>query len=83
MRKHLFLTTAILALLGTSPSVAQYAPYRPSDKPSVEINLGALDDAMEQKDHAERDVTAEALPPPVVTPAPVAQTEAQPPDGAA
>ncbi len=67
MRKHLFLTTAIIATLGASPALAQYAPYHPSDKPAVEINLGALDDAMEQKDHAERDVTAEELPPATAT----------------
>ena len=84
MRRHLYLCTAIAALLAGSPAQAQYVDrYKTSDRPQVEVNLDVLNEVQEQEYHARTDVVQEPLPvsqPPVMPaqtveaiPEPVAQ----------
>lgn len=84
MRRHLYLCTAIAALLAGSPAQAQYVDrYKTSDRPQVEVNLDVLNEMQEQEYHARTDVVQEPLPvsqPPVMPaqtveaiPEPVAQ----------
>lgn len=62
MQKHLWLGTAVVALMALSaPAHAQYVEYRSSDKPSVEVNLDALNERQEQEFNAQHDVTQEPL----------------------
>ena len=70
MRRHLYLCTAIAALLAGSPAQAQYVDrYKTSDRPQVEVNLDVLNEMQEQEYHARTDVVQEPLPvsqPPVM-----------------
>ena len=75
MQRHLWLGTAVMALIFgvCSPAAAQYLrEYKYSTKPSVEINLDALNDKDERDYEEQHSVVAEPLP---VAPPPVMLSE--------